>query len=246
MKPNEDYRDFLKGDLWERFDAFESDQRRGVPAPEVQKSYPEGAQLINLVTPERFTVGNTPLIDVIAARKSARKFLPDHLSLEELSFLLWSTQGLRGRAERLRTVPSAGARHPFETYLMVNAVEGIEVGLYRYLPLEHKLVLVRGGANPTDRVTDACRGQQFCAECAVLFAWTALPYRTEWRYDIISHKMIAVDAGHLCQNLYLACTSIGAGTCGIGAYDHAKIDQLLGVDGRDEFTVYLAPVGKVA
>ncbi len=58
--------------------------------------------------------------------------------------------------------------------------------------------------------------------------------------------MIAIDSGHVCQNLYLACGSIGAGTCGIGAYDHTKVDKLVGVDGEEEFTVYLAPVGRVS
>jgi SagB-type dehydrogenase family enzyme len=77
----------------------------------------------------------------------------------------------------------------------------------------------------------------------VLFFWTAIPYRSEWRYAAASHKLIALDAGHLCQNLYLACEAIGAGTCAIGAYDQALCDELLGVDGVDELTVYAAPVG---
>ncbi len=58
-------------------------------------------------------------------------------------------------------------------------------------------------------------------------------------------KIIAIDAGHLCQNLYLSCESIGVGTCGIGAYDQDKVDSLLGVDGVDEFTIYIAPTGKI-
>jgi nitroreductase len=57
--------------------------------------------------------------------------------------------------------------------------------------------------------------------------------------------VIAIDAGHVCQNLYLACAAIGAGTCAIGAYHQEKMDALLGVDGVDEFTIYLAPVGKI-
>ena len=135
--------------------------------------------------------------------------------------------------------------HPFETYLMVTNVNEIEPGLYRYLPLDHSLLFIRAGPNSLETVTEACQGQAFCAESVVLFMWTAIPYRTEWRYHIISHKMITINAGHLCQNLYLACGSIGAGTCGIGAYDHQKVDTLLGVDGENEFAVYLAPVGRV-
>jgi len=56
--------------------------------------------------------------------------------------------------------------------------------------------------------------------------------------------MIAQDSGHLCQNLYLASTSIGAGTCAIGAYDQDAMDKLLDLDGANEFVVYVAPVGK--
>jgi nitroreductase len=60
-----------------------------------------------------------------------------------------------------------------------------------------------------------------------------------------SPKVIAQDAGHLCQNLYLAATAIGAGACAIGAYDQAGMDAVLEVDGQDEFTIYVATVGKV-
>ena len=57
--------------------------------------------------------------------------------------------------------------------------------------------------------------------------------------------MIALDAGHLCQNLYLASESVGAGTCAIGAYYQQQVDAFLDIDGEEEFVVYLASVGKV-
>jgi SagB-type dehydrogenase family enzyme len=66
----------------------------------------------------------------------------------------------------------------------------------------------------------------------------------EWRYGIAAHKVIAIDAGHVCQNLYLACEAIGAGTCAMAAYDQEALDRLLQVDSVDEFAVYLASVGK--
>ena len=80
---------------------------------------------------------------------------------------------------------------------------------------------------------------------AVTFVWTAVPYRTEWRYSVAAAKLIALDAGHLCQNLYLACETIKCGTCAIGAYDQKKLNLFLGTDGIDEFPVYAAPVGKL-
>jgi SagB-type dehydrogenase family enzyme len=80
----------------------------------------------------------------------------------------------------------------------------------------------------------------------VTFIWTVIPSRTEWRYAEASYKVIALDAGHVCQNLYLACEAIGAGTCAIAAYNQDLSDSLVGVDGNEEFVVYLSPVGKTA
>ena len=145
----------------------------------------------------------------------------------------------------LRTVPSAGCRHPFETYLAVLRVGELENGIYRYLPLDHSLVFVRAVENLPAHLTAATRGQSFTGQAAVTFIWTVIPERTEWRYAEASYKVIALDAGHVCQNLYLACEAIGAGTCAIAAYDQTLADDLLGVDGDEEFSIYMAPVGKV-
>ena len=81
-------------------------------------------------------------------------------------------------------------------------------------------------------------------QAAAVFIWATIPYRTGWRHGLAAHKLIALDAGHVCQNLYLACESIGCGTCAIGAYDQEKMDAFLGVDGKDELAVYAAPLGK--
>jgi nitroreductase len=51
----------------------------------------------------------------------------------------------------------------------------------------------------------------------------------EWRYGIAAHRAIAIDAGQVCQNLYLACEAIGFGTCAIAAFDQERMDQLVNV-----------------
>jgi SagB-type dehydrogenase family enzyme len=241
-----DHRKFLASGDWEAWRRQPTDQRRGVPPPPAQKPCPADAVLVDLVPPEDLTVGAMPVIQAIRQRRSRRKFTPDPLALEELSFLVWATQGL-SRSEGsplLRTVPSAGARHPFETYLLVNRVEGMAPGLYRYLPLEHKLCLLDEDPR-TAREIHIASYEQYVAESAVTFIWTAVPYRTEWRYAVLAHRVILVDAGHVCQNLYLACEAIGAGACAVGAYDQARLDATLDLDGVEEMVVYLAPVGRV-
>lgn len=223
-------------------------QSRGIAPPPVQKPVPEGAKIIPLPGRESWSIPLCDLQQAIARRESRRRFTAQPLSREELAFLLWSTQGMRARlheAAVLRTVPSAGCRHPFETYLAIFQVEGLAPGLYRYLPLDHALVLEKTPDQLSARVVAAARGQDFAGDAAVTFFWTALPERSEWRYAEASYKVIALDAGHLCQNLYLACEAVGAGTCAIAAYDQGLADALLGVDGDDEFTIYVAPVGKV-
>lgn len=143
-----------------------------------------------------------------------------------------------------RVVPSGGARHPFETYLIVDRVDGLDKGIYRYLPFQHRLCRVKDGLPDSERLIEAINGQRQLSRAAVTFVWAAMPYRTEWRYSIVAHKDIAIEAGHICQNLYLSCEAIDAGTCAIANYNQEVIDSIIGVDGEDEFTVYLAPVGK--
>jgi len=124
-------------------------------------------------------------------------------------------------------------------------VDGVEPGVYRYLPLTHELLLEFKEEKLREKMIKATFDQKFAGESAVTFIWTAIPYRMEWRYGLDSHKVIAMDAGHVAQNLYLACEAIGAGTCAIGAYDQEYFDTLLRLDGEEEFVIYAAPVGKV-
>ena len=184
----------------------------------------------------------------IENRRSVRQYIEKALTLEELSFLLWCTQGVKETVDTyatLRTVPSAGARHAFETYLLVNRVDKIEPGVYRYLAIDHKLVQLETNDDLADKLAQACWGQTQVKRSAVTFFWAAVPYRMAWRYGERGYRYLLMDAGHICQNLYLACEAIGAGTCAIGAYDQNKMDPILRVDEKEEFAVYVAPVGKI-
>jgi nitroreductase len=54
-----------------------------------------------------------------------------------------------------------------------------------------------------------------------------------------------LDIGHVCQNLYLACEGIGCGTCAIAGYVQKPFDDLLRIDGENEYVVYISAVGKL-
>ena len=128
----------------------------------------------------------------------------------------------------------------------MNNITELEPGIYRYLAIEHKLLFIKAKKEIDRDELKELVPQPFILKGAVIFFFVTIPYRMEWRYSLPSFKVIGIEAGHICQNLYLACEALNLGTCAIAAYNQEIADKVLGVDGEDEFTVYLAPVGRKA
>lgn len=238
---------FLKDSVRKTINFANTDQNRGISPPPLEKPYSADKPLIKLQDAPWEEKFDLKLSDAIRSRESRRRYSGEPLTLLELSFLLWATQGLRfiSGANGFRNVPSAGCRHALETYLAIFNVEDVNPGIYRYLPLSHGLVLEKEADELREKVIKSTMGQNFAGRGALTMIWSAIPYRMEWRYGLASYKEIALDAGHVGQNLYLACEAIGAGTCAIAAYDQEYVDRLLDLDGEDEFVIYMAPVGKI-
>jgi SagB-type dehydrogenase family enzyme len=247
MDQCKEQRAFMKSNF-KLLEEIRTDQQLERPQPPLQKPVPPDAKIIPLPKVNPAVVQQPDVYSCLKRRRSVRKYSKEALSLDELSFLLWATQGVQrvfgNQYSTFRPVPSGGARHPFETYLFISRVEGLEMGVYRYLALSHELLLLFNSDNLSEPLRQISPRQPFAAESAVVFVWSCLPYRGEWRYHVAAHKCMLIDAGHLCQNLYLACTAIGCGTCALGDYEQEWLDSFLGLDGQDEYTVYLAPVGK--
>lgn len=241
---------FLKSN-WHLVTETQSDQQRGLPPPLQENPPVQGEDVFPLPGPQNVFLKGTggteggaaaTLHSLLSNRKSRRSFSDRPVSLDTLSYLLWACEGVRENRGKFsfRTVPSGGARHPLDLYIFAYNVESLGRGLYRYLPLEHALVLERGG-DESGALDEALMGQFWQSPCIVM--WAAVPYRSEWRYGRAADKLVALDAGHSCQNLYLACEALGLGTCAVGAYDQEKLDAFLGLDGQDMFAMYVAPVG---
>ena len=226
----------------------QSDQSKGKPQPPLSLPYDQNLPKIDLPDPEKAELKETNIRKLILKRKSHRSYTKAPYSLEELAYLLWATQGVKEvmkTAATKRTVPSAGARHAFETYLLINRVGGLEPGLYRYLALEHKLLRLTAPDNFADELTERSWGQDMIKNSAATFIWTAVVERMAWRYGQRGFRYLFLDAGHVCQNLHLAAESINAGVCPIGAYCDELINDLLNLDGEKEFVIYLASSGKI-
>ena len=223
-----------------------SDQILNLPQPPLELEYDPSAALIEL-PPGRadYTADLTTALD---SRRSVRQYSHQPLTLSELSYLLWYTQGIKKTFTygSLRTVPSAGARHALETWLVVNNVAGLQSGLYRYIASRHQLALVTHTIDGDLGAEAAriCHNQSFVTTAAALFVWAAIPYRMTWRYTDRGYRYLFLDVGHVCQNLYLAAESVGAGVCAIAAYDDDAMNDFLGLDGESAFAIYMATVGK--
>jgi SagB-type dehydrogenase family enzyme len=224
-----------------------SGQSQGNPQPPLELPIPSDTELINLPSPSRIKIPSMDLRQAIEKRETLRAYSATELSLDELSYLLWVSQGVKAVTEKTatkRNVPSAGSRHAFETWLLVNRVESLEPGLYRYVALSHKLIRMPAAQTIRQILTDACLHQKHVFESAVTFFWVAVAERMTWRYPARGYRYLFLDAGHVCQNLYLAAEQIGCGVCAIAAYDDDLVNQALQVDGKNFFTIYIASLGK--
>ena len=238
------------------FSAFmpSSDQAKQMPQPPLCKE-PKGevvqlpADFDSVITRERYE-------DILDIRRSERVFDKNRpISRNQLAFLLWSTQGIKGiRGENyaaLRPVPSGGARHAFETYFIASRVDGLRIGLYHYLPLEHvgekKVAVEFLGEVPDheEHIVSMLAGQKWTSFASVTFFYSCIAYRAEWRYNIMAHRVVLIDAGHVGQNLMLSAAAMGLGSCCIAAYDQKICDKTLGLDGYEEYTVYTCAAGNI-
>jgi len=224
-----------------------SDQEKGLPQPPLELPFDDSMPIIELPDPKTLVVPSIDLRTAIDRRHSIRLYRDEALTLEELSFLLWCTQGVKAVTKRpctLRIVPSGGARHALETYLMVRAVTGLEPGIYRFLAIEHKLQFVKPGTQTLQDVTRLCGDQKMVELSAVTFIWAAVPYRMVWRYNQRAYRGVFLDAGHVCQNLYLAAEPIDCGVCAINAFLDDEFNTYLGFDPTQQFVIYCASLGK--
>ena len=212
--------------------------------PPLAKAYPDAIKRVELPVPT--TDGGPPLWAVIRARRSLRSYNQEPLTLEELSQLLWATQGTTRQVQQhqFRAAPSAGALYPVETYLVINRVDGLEPGLYHYDALGAALEFLRKG-DLGPEAAGAALDQQMAKKASVVFIWTAVPERGKWKYLDRAYRYIYMDAGHIAQNLYLAATALGLGCCAIGALYDDEVNRLVGIEGTGETAVYMCTIGRL-
>lgn len=262
MNKFKENRNFMKSSMCDYNLIATADIAKGVPQPPLQKSVPDDSILFDLPPVNSMTAPKADFFQCTSNRISRRKYSEEPMTIEELSFLLWCTQGVKkviggywdylkdgsGR-NYLRHVAAGGCIPAYETYIAVNNVEGIDSGVWRYLSLTHQLIHVKEVNELPARIssvfTNSCQNQSYTAKAGAIFFWACRPYYGEWRYKETAHKIMLIDLGHISHQLYLATEAIWCGCCAIGGYYQDKADELINVDGEEEFTVLCASVGHV-
>lgn len=217
---------------------------RGLDWSKVPPKYKKYVDSHIVRLPDPVPPDDMPLDRIIRIRKSVRHFTERPLELGQLSYLLWASSGIQ-RVEgghEFRTIPSAGALYPIETYIVANNIKDLARGVYHYSIREHLLEQIELG-DYRGQITRVALGQRMCADASAVFVWTAIFYRSKWKYEQRAYRYIYLDAGHMAQNLTLAAISLGLGSCPIGALFDEEANMIVGIDGIEESVIYLAVVG---
>lgn len=226
---------------WQKLRDGKTDREKELPKPEMFKRS-EGIQVV--LDKEFPNITQKTLSEVIASRRSLRQYKNEKMTKEEVSYLLWETSRVdfHKKSAVFRTIPTGGATNAMETYVFLQNIEGIDSGLYHYIQDQHTLTLLDDKNDIKERVNQSLWTQLRGANFTMLL--TAIPYRSEYKYGFTAHKMIAMEMGHAGQNLSLAAEVIECGACCLAAYNQELADQVLGLDGVNEFAMYAITVGK--
>lgn len=178
------------------------------------------------------------LDEVLASRRSIRRYADGPVSKESLSTLLHHsvrvTQVVDSEMGQLvfRPSPTGGARSELELYVVTNRVEGVRSGVYHYDGRVHDLALVKPHDQAQEALNlwvDRATGGLNCQPPVVLIV-TAVFGRVMWKYRRIGLSLIYRDVGCLYQTVYLVATALGLAPCVLGAGPELATAAWLGLD----------------
>jgi SagB-type dehydrogenase family enzyme len=216
--------------------------------PDPARAQQAAAKAGMIALPAAATDGGISVEKALATRRSQRSLVGDALTLPQLSQLLWAGQGVTATTQnpprKLRTAPSAGATYPMELYAVVGAVEGLDAGVYRYVPDGHALAVVSKG-DVRAALFEAASRQAAVQSAPVTLVLAAVVARTAARYAERAERYVAIEVGAVGENIYLQAESLGLGTVYMGAYRDDAVKSVLGLP-ADQAVYGVLPVGKVS
>lgn len=194
---------------------------------------------------------DSPLLRLLAARRSCRDFTDTPIATRDLATLLHTGYGIIGRRcwpDGFRTfqraVPSAGGLYPLELFVVARAVEGLEEGLYHYDARHHRLEPWRRRITLRELIP-ILMNQGFVAPAAVVVLLAAVFARTMRKYGPRGYRYVLFEAGHVAQNICLSAVERGLGSLCLGGFHDGSLNRTLGLDPRHAAVLYGVAVGHV-
>jgi SagB-type dehydrogenase family enzyme len=193
--------------------------------------------------PSPISRGKISVEQAISKRRSIRRFKNEPLTLDQLSQLLWSAQGITATGGR-RAAPSAGATYPLEIFVVVgnNGIRTLAAGIYHYDIDNHSLSLYHIG-DFQQKLADIALGQSFIARCPVDIVICAIHPRTAYRYGHRGERYVHMEVGHVGENVALQAVALGLGTVMVGAFEDEDVRKVLKLEEQIK-PLYVIPVGK--
>jgi SagB-type dehydrogenase family enzyme len=196
-----------------------------------------------MILPEPDHKGSLPVEAAIKQRRTVRAFSSRPLKKEELSQLLYGAQGITEEGGYKRAAPSGGALFPLDIYAVVGekGVEGLDAGVYHYIPSDHKIEIVATD-DRKEQLARASLNQIWMDTAPVNLLITAEYSRISSKYGERGVRYAMIEAGHAGQNIFLQAEALGLKTGIVGAFDDNKVINVLGIPGKHE-PLLIIPVG---
>lgn len=216
--------------------ALQMRQVLGAPPAEAKRVVLDEASLIHL--PQ---VPHNTFDDLLHRRVTCRNFDASRpVPLETFSKIIERALAAQTRVEVTedmvflkKNVPSGGGLHPMEAYFIVQNVAGLTPGLYHYRADAHALEALPAPEGAlADFVMEAVAQQHWFRDAHVLIVLAPRFDRTFWKYrqHAKGYRVVALEAGHISQTLYLSATDLGLGAFITGAINEKYLERAFGLD----------------
>ncbi|MFA4844848.1 MAG: SagB/ThcOx family dehydrogenase [Candidatus Margulisiibacteriota bacterium] len=188
-----------------------------------------------ILLPEPKLIGKMTVEESIFRRRSERSFLPNELTLEQISQLLWAGQGVTDKTWGFRAAPSAGALYPLYLYVVKKD------GVFQYLPDGHKLKQLKT-EDIRPSLVRASLGQNYISEAPVVIIVCGNFRISEAKYGQRSYRYVNMEVGHVAENIQLQAVALGLVSLPVGAFWDDVVAKALELpETQDPF--YIIPIG---
>jgi len=185
--------------------------------------------------------------EAVQMRRSSRESGDNPISIGQISSILAAAYGVtRGpdpaTSRSQRSVPSAGALYPLEMFVSLDRSDTGLSGLFHYNSILHELTQIRSDSQ-RELLADCLTQPELCSAFPMFVFITAIFERSIFKYADRGYRFSLIEAGHVGQNISMACTSLDLGSLNIGGFFDREMDKYLNLDGITQSTIYVAGVG---